>query len=112
MHLDIVFKAFVGVVAAIVIVGSGLGVTTAFSQVVAAENYMESVAKVIVESNYNTDVINTCVQEAQGNGYVLEVMVQPASKDGVNYFAKICLNYYFEIPLLGIKQEKVQMKII
>ena len=112
MHFDIVFKAFVGVLAAIVIVGSGLGVTTAFSQTVAAENYMESVAKVIVESNYNIDVMDACIQEAQENGYVLEIMVQTANKEGVKYFAQICLNYYFEIPLLGIRQEKVLMKII
>lgn len=112
MHLDIVFKAFVGVLAAVVIIGSGLGVTTAFSQTVAADNYMESVSKVIVESNYNINVIDACIKEAMENGYLLEVHVQPASKAGVKYYAKIGLTYYFEIPLFGLKQEKVQIKII
>ena len=64
MHLDIVFKAFVGVLAAIVLVGSGLGIITGFSQAVAADNYMESVSKVIVESNYNEEVIDKCIEEA------------------------------------------------
>ena len=84
MHLDIVFKSFVAVLAAIVIIGSGLGITTGFSQSVAADNYMESVAKVIVESNYNTQVINQCKQEAAANGYTLEVEVEAASKAGVD----------------------------
>ncbi len=112
MHLDIVFKAFVGVLAAVVIIGSGIGVTTAFSKTVAADNYMESVSKVIVESNYNAKVIEACKYEAEDNGYVLEVRVQNATKAGVKYYAQISLTYYFEIPLFGLKQEKVQIKII
>ena len=61
MNLDIVFKAFVGVLAAVIIIGSGLGVTAGFSQTVAADNYMESVAKTIVESNYSPAVISSCI---------------------------------------------------
>lgn len=112
MHLDIVWKAFVGVLAAAVIIASGLGVTTAFSQAVAADNYMESVSKVIVESNYNSNVIDALSQEARANGYMLDVIVRPASKAGVKQYAQISLTYYFEIRLFGLKQEKVQTKII
>ena len=112
MHLDIVFKAFVGVLAAVVIMGSGLGVTTAFSQTVAADNYMESISKVILESNYNANVIEECIEEAKENGYRLEVWVKEATRAGGKYYAKICLTYYFEIPLFGLKQEKQQIKII
>ena len=112
MHIDIVFKAFVGVLAAVVIVGSGVGVTTAFSQTVAADNYMESVSKVILESNYNANVIEKCKQEALEKGYILEVTLDSAVKAGVKTYAKIDLTYYFEIKLFGVKQEKVQTKII
>ncbi|MBQ8519469.1 MAG: hypothetical protein IJ455_07720 [Agathobacter sp.] len=112
MHLDIVFKAFVGVLAAVIIVGSGVGVTAGFSRAVAAENYMESVSKVIVESNYNEDVIEKCIQEAETNGYTLEVDVLKATKAGVKYYAEIKLSYYFEIELFGLKQQKIQTKII
>jgi len=112
MHLDIVFKAFTGVLAAVVIVGSGVGVTTGFSRAVAADNYMEAVSKVIVESNYNQNVIDECMQEAKENGYTLEVDVQRASRAGVKYYAEIKLIYFFEIKLFGLKQQKVKMKII
>ena len=112
MHLDIAFKAFVGVLAAVIIIGSGLGVTTGFSQTVAADNYMESVSKVIVESNYNTEVIGKCIQEAADNGYVLEVDIQGATKPGVKNYAKITLTYYFEIQLFGLKQQKIQTKLV
>ena len=112
MHLDIVYKAFVGVLSAVVIIGSGLGVITGFSQAVVADNYMEYVSKVIVESNYNENVIEKCKQEAMENGYVLEVTVDNAVKAGVKTYAKVELIYYFEIKLFGIKQQKVQTKII
>lgn len=112
MHLDIVYKAFVGVLVAIVIIGSGLGVTTAFSQSVAADNYMEAVSKTILESNYNTTVINQCINEAQGHGYTLMVNVYPSAKAGMKSYAEVSFTYYFEIPLFGIKQQKIQTKII
>lgn len=111
MHLDIAFKAFVGVLVAVVIIGSGIGVTTGFSQSVAADNYMESVSKVILESNYNETVIEKCIDEAAENGYALEVNVQPASKAGVKSYAEVRLTYYFEIKLFGLRQQKVQTKI-
>lgn len=112
MHLDIIFKAFVGVLVAVVIIGSGLGVMTGFSQMVAADNYMESVSKVIVESNFNGTVIDQCIEEAVANGYTLTVNVQSASKAGVKTYAEIKLTYYFEIKLFGLKQQRVQMKIV
>lgn len=112
MNLDIVFKAFVGVLAAIVIIGSGLGVTTGFFQMVVADNYMESVSKKIVESNYNEKVIENCKVEATKKGYVLNVVVSDTVKAGVKKYAKIDLKYYFEIKLFNIKQEKVQTKIL
>lgn len=112
MHLDIVFKAFVGIMAAVVIIGSGLGVTTGFSQIVVADNYLESVAKVIVESNYNPSVISSCIQEASENGYTLSVDVYRAVKAGVRSYAEIQLTYYFEIKLFGLKQQKIQSKIV
>lgn len=112
MHLDMVFKAFVGILAAVVIIGSGLGVVNGFSQAVTADNYLETVSKVIVESNYNADVISNCIDEAAQNGYTLQVDVARSIKAGVKSYATVQLRYYFEIPLFGIRQEKTQIKII
>ena len=112
MHLDMVFKAFVGIMVAVVMIGSGLGVMNGFSQIVGADNYLESVSKVIIESNYNQEVISSCAVEAAENGYILQVHVEKATKAGVRNYATIQLTYYFEIPLFGIKQEKVRMKMV
>lgn len=112
MHLDMVFKAFVGILAAVVIIGSGLGVVSGFSQAVTADNYLESVSKVIVESNYHADVISNCMDEAALNGYTLQVDVTRSAKAGVRSYATIQLTYYFEIPLFGIREEKMQIKLI
>ena len=112
MHLDMIFKAFVGILTAVVIIGSGLGVVSGFSQTIVADNYLETVAKVIIESNYNTDVISSCIEEASANGYSLQVDVVRSAKAGVRSYATIRLTYYFEISLFGIKQEKMQMKVV
>ena len=112
MHLDIIYKAFVGALVAVVMVGCGLGVTMGFAEYVAAENYMESVAKTILESNYNETVIKRCKEEAAVNGYTLDVVVEEAKKAGVKRYAQIKLTYYFSIELFQIQQEKVQVKII
>ena len=112
MHLDMVFKAFVGILSAVIIVGSGLGVLSGFTQVVATDNYLETVSKVILESNYNSQVISSCIDEALQNGYVLQVDVMRSAKAGAKNYAIIQLTYYFEIPLFGIRQEKVQIKTI
>ena len=112
MHLDMVFKAFVGILTAVVIIGSGLGVISGFSQAVAADNYLETMAKIIIESNYNPSVISSCIDEATANGYLLHVDVVRSAKAGVRSYATVKLKYYFEIALFGIKQEKVQIKII
>ncbi len=112
MHLDIVFKAFVGLLAAVVIMGSGLGVISGFSKAVAAENYMSSVSKVIVESNFNSNVIERCKSAAEEKGYELEVNVIDAAKAGVKKVAEAKLTYYFEIKLFNIRQEKVQWKVL
>lgn len=112
MHLDMVFKAFVGILAAVVIIGSGLGVVSAFSQTIAADNYLETVAKVIVESNYSEDIIDDCIDEAAQNGYSLEVDVIRSAKAGMKSYATVEMTYYFEIPLFGIRQEKIQIKMI
>ena len=112
MHLDIVFKAFVGMFAAIIIVGCGLGVVNGFSQSIAVDNYFEAVSKVIVESNFNAHVIESCKQDALDNGFELMVEVYQASKAGVKTYARIELKYDFEISLFGLKQEKIQVKIV
>lgn len=110
--MDVLYKVFIGVLGAVVLVGCGLGVTSGFASAVASDNYMESVAKVIVDSNYNENVIETCKAEALENGYVLTVNVQGSNKNGVKKCAEIELKYYFEIKLFGIKEEKVQKKVI
>ena len=112
MHLDIAFKTFVALLAAIVIIGSGLGVITGFSKAVAAENYMESVSKVILESNFNAKVIEQFESDAAERNYELEVTVKDAVKQGVKKMAEVRLTYYFEIKLFHIRQEKVLWKVL
>ena len=106
------FKALVAILSALFIVASGFSVTKGFAGAVEANNYMESVSKLILESYYNEEVIATCVAEAAENGYELTVSVEGGDRAGGAKCAKIEFIYDFELKLFGYVQEKKQMKVL
>lgn len=110
--METVFKGFLTVIIAVIIAGSGLAVTAGFAAASASNDYIESVSKIIVESNYNETVIASCMKEAKDNDHELTVTVLGGTKPGSKRYARIELKYNFEIRLLGIKQEKERLKIV
>lgn len=80
--------------------------------VVNSSYYFESVTAVIVESNYNENVIAQCVQEASENGYTLEVTVYGGTIPGEQKYAEFNLTYDFEVPLIKLKLPKVRQKVM
>ena len=105
------FKTFIVVLSSLFMIVSGFSVILGFSDVVAATNYVESVSNIIVESHYNSTVITECIQDANDNGYVLTVSVTGNSPGAAKY-AKIVLEYDFELKLFGYKQAKSLSKVV
>lgn len=91
---------------------TGTSVVTAEQDVLIAIKYFDDVSTVIYESNYNPNVISDCITEAEEDGYVLRVNVIGSDKPGLQRYAEVELDYYYQIPLLGIKELKTRSKII
>lgn len=110
--MSVVFKAFIAILSALMIVVSGFCVTQGFSASVAANNYMEQVSLLIVESYYNDAVITECIEDASEKGYTLSVTVEGETKPGCAKYMKIRMTYDFELKLFGYKQAKSIMKVL
>lgn len=82
-----------------------VGILTVSSDVAAAKEYKADVIAEIENSNFNPNVINTCISQASTAGYTLQVAT---SKDINNEIqsAEVVLSYSYEIPVFGISHTK------
>lgn len=110
--MEMIYKTMILVVLVIFLVSSGFAVSNTCIDIVRANNYFEEISKVILESNYNENVINTCCEEALKNGYKLSVLVEGNNRPGVLNYAKLVFTYKYEIKMFGVSIEKQKEKII
>ena len=110
--MDIIGKVLVGCIAAVLLVMSGTTVIMGNSDEVAANHYLDSTAKVILESNYNADVIDKCIDNAAENDYVLNVELIGSASAGKKQYAQIKLTYKYSLKLFGFEQEKTIVKML
>ena len=110
--MSTVFKAFIVVLSSLFMVVSGFSVAVGFGDSIAANNYMESVSNLIIESYYNDEVIEACVQDAAVHGYELSVSVEGKNKPGTARYMRIELTYDFELKLFGYSQKKSLTKVL
>ena len=110
--METIYKVLIACVLGLFILGSGIAMIISFTDEEAANQYLESVAKVIVESNYNDEVINACIDEATKNGYELKVTVEGSQQAGQIKYAQLEFTYKLTIKLFHIEQEKTKIKIV
>lgn len=110
--MDIAYKVLVTVLSLIIIIASGFAFILGHSEDVAVNNYFESVSKIIIESDYNENVIDSCISDAADQGYELTVNVYGNGKDGSKKYADIELKYMSNYKLFGISIDKVKKKVI
>lgn len=110
--MDIIGKVLVGCIAPILLVMSGAAVIMGNTDETAANQYLDSTAKVITESNYNTTVIEECIEQAADNGYTLTVDVYGSASPGKKQYAKLELTYTYSLKLFGFEKEKIISKIL
>ena len=110
--METIYKMMILVVLVIFLVSGGFAVSNACIDIVSANNYLEEVSRVILESNYSEKVINACCEEALENGYKLSVLVKGNKRPGVLNYAKITFEYKYEIKMFGVSVEKQKEKIL
>lgn len=110
--MDVIGKVLVGCIAVVLLVMGGTAVIMGNTDEVAANQYLDSSAKVILESNYNADVISECIENATDNGYVLQVEVLGSASPGKKQYAELKLVYKYSLKLFGFEREKTLVKML
>lgn len=110
--MDIIGKVLVGCIAAVLLVMSGASIIMGNMDEVVANQYLNSAAEVIQESNYNSEVIEECIEMADENGYTLTVQKCGSSMPGKKQYAEMVLTYQYSLKLFGFSKEKTISKIL
>ena len=76
---------------------------TASAQTAAAKEYKADVIAEIENSDFNRDVISSCISQAQSAGYTLTV-TPSANADGETVSADVILSYDYKMPVFGIEK--------
>ena len=84
-----------------------VSVVSVGADVAAAKEYKADVVAEIENSNFNPEVIAGCREQAKVMGYQLEVVPCTYDADYDRRIAEVRLTYRYEIPLLGISQERM-----
>lgn len=84
-----------------------VAVVTVSADVAAAKEYKADVVAEIENSNFNSNVIAACKEQASVQGYSLEVTTCLYDEELDYRIAEVELTYTYEIPLLGVAQERV-----
>lgn len=101
-----IIEAFTAVLFIILFAFAGISVITASSSIMAAKEYKADVIAEIENSDFNENVINTCVSQGADAGYQVEVT--PCTYDENNNMrtAEVVVSYEYKLPLFGISGTK------
>lgn len=112
-----VIKAFLGLFFMISLILLGSGILAAQMDVSDALDYKADIIAELENSNFNSDVLNACIRQAQENGYKLEVKTfseggasvcytDPSAVDTKNVvMAEVKLTYPYRIGFLNAVTE-------
>ena len=103
--MKIAIELFGSLFILIVVVALCIGLISSDLGVMEARDFYYSCVNELQESNFADDVVSSYLTEATNNGYSLNIQIYQ-SVDG-DRSADISLKYIYDIPAIGIKQEKL-----
>lgn len=77
------------------------------ADVAAAKEYKAHVVAEIENSDFNPNVIAACKEQAELQGYSLEITPCEYDAGSGRRIAEVRLTYDYELPLLGVSQQRV-----
>ena len=114
-----VIKVWMSLFLILVFIVTGIGCISAGIEVEHARSFKTDVVANLENSNYNADVINSCISTASDNDYVLTIVAYgkdgsvktyrngtPAESTKGVYAASVTLKYRYKIGFLNINTEK------
>lgn len=107
-----VWKVILSFAVILMITGVGIMITGVNADVAVAGDYMEELSAVIRESDYNGEIVRQCKEEAEKNGYFLEIQVYREDTAAGSKYAKIRLRYPYRLPIFQTLVWKTKERII
>lgn len=83
-----------------------IGVNNVSVTTAAAKEFKADVVAEIENSNFNPNVINGCIKQAQDAGYELEITSCTYDENNNIQTAEVVLTYSYHIPLFGMSGTK------
>lgn len=84
-----------------------ISIGTVSGDVAAAKEYKTDVIAEIENSNFNPNVIDSCILQAKEQGYTLQITNCVYDENSNIQTAEVILSYDYKIPLFGIKDTKM-----
>ena len=110
--MDIIYKVLITMLSIIILLSTGLSLTLGIANEIETNYYFTSVTETIVDSNYNEDVIDLLIKEAEEKGYALSVKMFGSTIPGSYKYAEITLSYDFHLDLFDIVLHRKKQKIV
>lgn len=104
--MEIVGKILIGCMAALFMAAIGVSIVLGNTDETNANHYLNSISKVIMESNYNPAVIEECCTNAEEKGYNLQIEIYGKDKPGTKKYAQVKLTYTYSMNLFRYKKQK------
>lgn len=101
-----IVEAFATLLVFVAALLGAVGIITVSGNVAAAKEYKADVIAEIEDSNFNPDVISSCISQAQAEGYTLTVTACSYDAQSNIQTAEVVLTYSYRMPVFGIEQSK------
>lgn len=101
--MEMIVKAFTGLFFILMVIYLGVGFIAASITARGAEDFMASCTQRMEASNMATSVVNSCISDAEDQGYELKVSVHGTG----DRYGVAELTYEYKLPILGISSDHV-----
>ncbi|MGN0342763.1 MAG: hypothetical protein ACI4DO_08210 [Roseburia sp.] len=111
--MEQIIKTYLGIFMILLMTVTGIGIVAAEVEVTRAREFKSDVIIELENSDYNVNVLNACMQQAQEIGYDLDITLYGKDGTAVNYepggtipsqgvnFAEVVLNYSYRTGPFG-----------
>lgn len=105
--MKLAIETFVSMIIIVMMVLLGTCYITASLDTQNAQRYHASVIAEVEAGNFSERVIQSCIEQAKANGYLMEdgssaLRIEPAGRSEERKMAEVSLTYQYSIPLLDL----------
>lgn len=104
--METIVKAFTGLFFSLLIVYLGVGLISASVEARNADSFAADCVAKIENSNYASEVIKACKEDAKALGYELKIETFQTEGSKKQAYGILDLTYRYAIPIIGLNKEQ------